>query len=200
MEPKNVVRSKRLIKNAVMELILKKNAADIKVTEITAFAEINRGTFYAHYNTIFDVISEIEDDIIDNFLLPFRSSGCQPVNSHKNANINQFQFIDFTFIDEMLNYGYNHQDLILKHYRRNVFPNLMLKMKERIYEHIIQHSIISSSEQIQLDYKIIVSYMVSGYVGLITDWVNGNLGKNITPEIIIPYIKKMILKLSEMKS
>lgn len=200
MEPKNVVRSKRLIKNAVMELILKKNPADIKVTEITALAEINRGTFYAHYNTIFDVISEIEDDIINNFLLPFRSSGNNSVNSPGNATISHFQFIDFTFIEEMLNNGYKHQDLILKHYKRNLFPNLMPKMKERIYEHIIQHSMISSSEQIQLDYKIIVSYMISGYVGLITDWATGNLGKNITPEILFPYIKKMVLKLSEMKS
>lgn len=199
MEPKNVIRSKRLIKNAVMQLILKKNPADIKVTEITTLAEVNRGTFYAHYNTIFDVISEIEDDLIDNFLFNLKSSTNTSADLSSDA-IQHFHFLNFSFIEEMLKYGYKHQELILKHYKRNLFPNLMLKFKERIYTHILQYSMISSSEQIQLDYRIIISYMVSGYVGLVTDWASGNLGKDVTPEIIFPYIKRMILKLSEAKS
>lgn len=200
MEPKNVIRSKRLIKNAVLELILKKNPADIKITEITTLADVNRGTFYAHYNTIFDVIAEIEDELIDNFLQTLTPSAGMPADASTESSIKHFHLINFTFIEEMLRHGYEHQDLILKHYKRNLFPNIMVKFKERIYEYIIQHSMISSSEQIQLDYRIIISYMVSGYVGLVMDWATGNLGKDVTPEIIFPYIKQMILKLSEAKS
>ncbi len=199
MEPKNVIRSKRLIKRAVMKLILKKNPADIKVTEITTLAEVNRGTFYAHYNTIFDVISEIEDDLIDNFLDNLKSSTNTP-SDLSDPVLQKFHFLNFSFIEEMLKQGYKHQELILKHYKRNLFPNLMVKFKERIYKLILQHSVIPSSEQLQLDYRIIISYMVSGYVGLVTDWAAGDLGKDVTPEIIFPYIKKMVLKLSETKS
>ncbi len=199
MEPRNVIRSKRLIKKAVMKLILKKNPADIKVTEITNLADINRGTFYAHYSTIFDVISEIEDDLINDFLHNLKSSRnipfCQLTDSSQRLHA-----INFSFIEEMLQHGYKHQKLILKHYNRNLFPNLTLKFKEKIYNHILQHSEISSSEQVQLDYKIIISFMVSGYVGLVTDWAAGSLGTEVTPEIIFPYIKSMILKLSDTSS
>lgn len=74
MTPKNVLRSKKLIKDAVLTLLCTKDPVDIKVTEITKLAEINRGTFYAHYDTVYDVIDEIEDDMIDKFILPFETT------------------------------------------------------------------------------------------------------------------------------
>ena len=65
---KSAFRSKRFIKNAFSELLQKKNLDEITVTEIVKLADLNRGTFYAHYSNITDVLEEIEKDTTDKIL------------------------------------------------------------------------------------------------------------------------------------
>lgn len=62
-EYRNVIRSKKLIKNAFIELLQEKTLDKITVTSIVERAELNRGTFYAHYTDINMLIQSIEDEI-----------------------------------------------------------------------------------------------------------------------------------------
>lgn len=64
-EYRNAQRSKELIKNALITLIEKKqNVSDITITEIVNLANINRGTFYNHYNNIMEVLDEIKAEVM----------------------------------------------------------------------------------------------------------------------------------------
>ena len=62
-EYRNAIRSKKLIKNAFIELLQEKTLDKITVTNIVEKAELNRGTFYAHYTDINMLIQSIEDEI-----------------------------------------------------------------------------------------------------------------------------------------
>ena len=62
-EYRNAIRSKRLIRNAFIELLQAKTLDKITVTNIVEKAELNRGTFYAHYTDINMLIQSIEDEI-----------------------------------------------------------------------------------------------------------------------------------------
>lgn len=62
-EYRNAIRSKRLIRNAFIELLQAKTLDRITVTNIVEKAELNRGTFYAHYADINMLIQSIEDEI-----------------------------------------------------------------------------------------------------------------------------------------
>jgi len=64
-EYKNALRSKRLIRQAFAELMEEKSIDKITVTDIIKRADINRGTFYAHYENARAVIVQIENEIID---------------------------------------------------------------------------------------------------------------------------------------
>ena len=58
-EYRNKIRSKQLIRNAVIELLDKKgNLSSITVSDVVEKANINRGTFYNHYNNVMEVIEE----------------------------------------------------------------------------------------------------------------------------------------------
>ena len=61
-----VRRTLKAIRSAFYELVLTKNYSDISITELTDLAEINRKTFYAHYNTIEDIITEMENELVMN--------------------------------------------------------------------------------------------------------------------------------------
>lgn len=61
-------RSKKLIREAYLELLKNKPEHKITVTDIVTLADINRTTFYAHYPDVRGVIEEIENDVIGKML------------------------------------------------------------------------------------------------------------------------------------
>lgn len=65
---RNALRSRRLIREAFLQLIQEKEVGKITVTDIVRLADINRATFYAHYPDVRGVIEEIENEIIDRLM------------------------------------------------------------------------------------------------------------------------------------
>ena len=47
---RRVRKTKRQLRLALMKLMSEKSVKDISVRELAAIADINRGTFYIHYN------------------------------------------------------------------------------------------------------------------------------------------------------
>lgn len=62
-----VVKTKRVIQTAVMELLSQKELSRITISEVCAIAGINRKTFYRHYRTVGDVIAELENGLLGEF-------------------------------------------------------------------------------------------------------------------------------------
>ena len=63
---RRVIRTKRAIKNAFARLLTEKDINDITISDIAAVADINRKTFYNYYSGVYEVIDEIENDIISH--------------------------------------------------------------------------------------------------------------------------------------
>ena len=65
MSDRRVQKTKAAIRAAFLSLLQKKNMDEITVTELAREANIERKTFYLHYNNINDVIEEVEQTVID---------------------------------------------------------------------------------------------------------------------------------------
>ena len=63
-----VRRTLASIRRSFYELVLEKNYGDISITELTEHAGINRKTFYLHYSSLDDLVSEIEEEIEEEIL------------------------------------------------------------------------------------------------------------------------------------
>lgn len=61
-EYRNSVRSRSMIRSALLSLMQEKEFSKITVTDIVARADINRGTFYAHFRSPEDVLAKIQHD------------------------------------------------------------------------------------------------------------------------------------------
>lgn len=59
-----VKKTKRAICNAFYELIKEKPLEKITVKEIAERAEINKTTFYAHYETVYDLVDQLEQEAV----------------------------------------------------------------------------------------------------------------------------------------
>ena len=62
-EYKNAVRSRKMIQRALVALLQEKELDKITVTDIVTRADINRGTFYAHYTDISMVLDSIMEHV-----------------------------------------------------------------------------------------------------------------------------------------
>lgn len=62
---KNAIRSKKLLRDALIDLLSEGvYFKDITITMLITKADVNRGTFYNHYNNIVDIANEIKDDLL----------------------------------------------------------------------------------------------------------------------------------------
>ena len=63
-EYRSAARTRRLIRDAYVNLMQEKPIDKISISDIVREADLNRGTFYAHYSNPMDVLMEIADEIL----------------------------------------------------------------------------------------------------------------------------------------
>ena len=59
-----VIKTRQTIRGALISLMSEQELSDITITSLCARARINRKTFYRHYRSISDVITEFENEQI----------------------------------------------------------------------------------------------------------------------------------------
>ena len=64
---RRVIKTKRAIRNAFAKLMVEKDINDITIIELAEAADINRKTFYNYYSGVYQVIEDIENDIIQSY-------------------------------------------------------------------------------------------------------------------------------------
>ncbi len=57
-------KTKKAIRHAFAELLTQKDINDITIRDIADLADINRKTFYNHYAGIYQIVDEIENEIV----------------------------------------------------------------------------------------------------------------------------------------
>lgn len=61
-----VEKSKAAIKNALLDIMYKKDFKQITVNELLKRANVSRGTFYAHFSNLEDVRQQLINDLFDH--------------------------------------------------------------------------------------------------------------------------------------
>lgn len=61
--------TKLLIRKAFTELLRQKPIQSITIKELCQAAGVNRGTFYSHYTDIYDLLAQLEDEMLADFKL-----------------------------------------------------------------------------------------------------------------------------------
>lgn len=72
---KNAIRSKKMLKDALIDLLSTGiKFEDITITMLINKADVNRGTFYNHYNNITDIANEIKDELLAKLYISIEES------------------------------------------------------------------------------------------------------------------------------
>ena len=65
-------QTKKLLKQNLCNLLMIKPIENITIQEITDAADLNRRTFYTHYQDIYDLFEHVKRDTIDDFIDLFK--------------------------------------------------------------------------------------------------------------------------------
>ncbi len=150
---KNALRSKQLIRQALIALLDKKGSmSEVTVSDICHEANINRGTFYNHYGNTTDVLEEIKDELMAKLTSSLKA--CAEKNS-----------VD-VFVDTAL----EHIEKNDKEYRKiiKIIPMSVIdKLKQEFVKQV-------TSLRVGVD-EITSYFIVNAIAGFYIDFLKGNI-------------------------
>ncbi|ADL04420.1 TetR/AcrR family transcriptional regulator [Lacrimispora saccharolytica] len=66
-QDRRIRKTQKLLKESLLELMVKKDFKNISVKDITELADLNRGTFYLHYADTYSLLQEMESEVLSDF-------------------------------------------------------------------------------------------------------------------------------------
>lgn len=152
--------SKILFKNALMDLLKEKGSINkVSVRELCDRAELNRSTFYAHYNEPNDLLIEIETELLDATEEHLKKIGAEnDIGAHK-------------YILSFLQYIRQND----KPFRALLIDSTDPEFRSRF----MQQSIIQFVENLRIELpkeleQYIFSYILNGSTGIIIQWIRSD--------------------------
>ncbi len=147
-------KTNRLIKNVFAEMLSEyKEISRISVSELCARAEISRGTFYSHYDDIYGVAEDYENELIDHFF--------DNAKLLTPTNVEQFIDIFFQYIREN---DENYKLLC----RSNEFIFTAKKLTtiatNKFLELCHHNALVKNKEYIDLDIAVFIDGILCEYV------------------------------------
>ena len=149
--------SKLLFKNALINLLREKKSVDkISVRELCERAELNRSTFYAHYNEPKGLLNEIENE-----LLNATADYLKRIGEENDAGAH-------TYILSFLKYIRDNDKLFRTLLVDSADPEFRTKFMQISIMQIIDNIDITLPEDIE---QYIYSFILNGSAGVIVQWI-----------------------------
>lgn len=172
---RRIRKTKKQLRLALTTLMLEKNINEITVSQLTALADLNRSTFYIHYQDIYDMVEQIQTEIFQQFvkLVQSRTPSAQLLTDI------------FYFLAE-------NADLCAAFLGRHGDYQFVEKFKDVVKQHCLSYW---NNQQTQLNaaqMEYFYAYIASGCIGLIQKWLA--TGMKEAPQQLAAMAETLILQ------
>ena len=160
-------KTKRAIRNAFAKLLSEKEINDITVHDVAELAEINRKTFYRYYAGIYQVVDEIENEIVRSYEqilgeIDFRKDIENPYRIFERLTATINTDLDF--------YGY----LLSMQGNVSLVSKISGMLKSKTMETLLLHVPMDAQKA-----DIMLDYVISGMVAVYQRWFNAGRCESI---------------------
>lgn len=158
---RRIIYTRKAIQDSLLQLLESKEIHQITVTDICKSADINRGTFYAHYKDPYDLLQTMEDELFSQII----------------------KYVDETpvekYSDSLL---LNVLELIVE--KRELCKILFCKQRDnKLVDKLLfiankanLEQIYNGSEQFNKSYSnYYIRYIVGGCISIIQTWLDNDL-------------------------
>ena len=160
---RRVRKTRALLLQGLVKMMETHDIQDISVKELTELVDINRGTFYLHYDDIYDMLHKVEDEMFLEFNEIMEQANKRLLEQDKPGKEDQ----KMGFLDR-------HRDLA----RVMIGPHGDLTFVNRLKDQIKKRTLrFLESAQSDANYEYLCSFIITGCVGVVETWL-----KETTPQ------------------
>lgn len=169
---RRIIRTNRIIRDTLTELMTEKGFEGITVNELTARADINRGTFYLHYRDKYDLLEKSEAELICKISRILSAS--QKLSPEETlAHISRDE--PFPFLLKLIEYISDNASFINTLLGPKGDPSFQVKLKEVLKETLVKKSHQLKKEEMLVPPDYLIAYVSSAYLGLIQHWLESGM-------------------------
>ncbi len=155
LESRRTKMTKALIKESFLDILASTPFDKISVTQLCEMADVNRSTFYAHYEDTRQLLREIENDVLEQIPVPENIPAIYTENSFLIMLTQFFKYIrknERTF------------KLLMMSNESNNFSEKLISSVFESYSHmkLVNDSLISRYGYI---------FSINGVIGLVKEWI-----------------------------
>ena len=154
-EDRRVAMTKRMLKDALTELLREMDIYHVSIRELCLRADINRTTFYKYYGSQFDLLADMENDLLVFLSDTIREHADDPVRIIETA---------CEYLESHLEFG----RLIINNNVDPLFPQKLFSL-EVLRETVMKRY---SNQQDPLIQEYLTDYLTYGAYRTIFMWLN----------------------------
>ena len=176
-----IIKTKKILFDALLKLMKKKNFEKIKIADICEEALINRSTFYAHYEDKYELLMALFEEQKISLL--------EELDNNENTNFSKEYLMEVLNI--LINYIDDNREIysaILSNNRNGILIDFLIDVIERdVSERLKDNNEIKNSN---LPLDIIVKFYAGGLINIGMSWLINK--EKYNKEELLSYINILI--------
>ncbi len=177
---RRIRKTKQQLRQSLTALLKEKPIQDITVRELADLADINRGTFYLHYRDVYDLLNQIEEELLgelESVLEKYQPGNIIP-------NISKI----FTEVYELVQRNSEIVGILMgDNGEWNFINRLNQILREKCLRDWVEHFRAESHETFDTYYV----FIISGCMGLVQYWLAN--GMKETPQELAELTEQIIM-------
>jgi len=157
-----VKRSRLFLQNALISLIAEKGFEEITVQEITKKADLNRATFYLHFQDKNDLLEQSIREMLDELVYT--------LTTRKVASTKEFLFLLFEHIAMHSEF---YRVMLGKKGVSGFTSRLKEVLKEAFYNGLLRAQ--PDDQKLLIPREILINYITSAHIGVILNWLENDM-------------------------
>lgn len=175
---RRIRKTKKVLLESLTKLMSKKKINNITIKELTDLADLNRSTFYLYYKDIFDMVEQIETEMLNDFNAAF-----QRFRRGQNNYENLLDF--FTYLFEFVQNNSEIAEILLG-------PEGDYHFIEKFKNAINQTNPPFDDSVSKVKIHYLRPFIISGCIGVIQQWLED--GMDVSTKDMAVIITEMIPK------
>ncbi|WP_058302722.1 TetR/AcrR family transcriptional regulator [Gorillibacterium timonense] len=168
---RRIVKSKALLKEALLSLMQENHFRDITIMKIVEKADLNRGTFYKNYQYKEDILDEIIEDVTTDLIASFRA----PYQQQQVLIVNSLQASAIKIFDHVARHSLFYKLLA----QGEAFPGFQKKLCQ-LFKVLLLQDFADITNNSQINRELLASYRAYASLGVMMDWVEGGFTYSTT--------------------
>ena len=176
MGDRRIKYSKMVLKESLLKLMTDKPINKITIKEICELADVNRGTFYAHYNDQYDLLRQIQDEFADEV---------KELKEKKETKV----MSSVEMITELVSYFGEQRSLCKIIFNTTGDYELINKLMDNAYVSFLDEWRQKLKNVSETQMEMLYMFISNGSAAIIRHWVLGDMEE--TPKEVAKFIMQV---------